>query len=233
MNKNSSRSHTIFRMVVESRSRDANPDDAQVGEALVKCCKSNNGADGSCGSSQMFTPLPIGPCMSLDECLSVRAAVPAMHAGRPVNYAASLLMDVIPCHPLPLPPLSPCRTLVRFACLPSPWWTWQAASALPRLVPRASAPRRVRPSTRACSRWALSSTSCRRVYKRRVSGPALAGQRGLSWQRWSRAGRGGVGPVQCRCPPAGVGGLASLFCLAASCGHSLPMCPCRRTHPVP
>lgn len=31
MNKNSSRSHTIFRMVVESRSRDANPDDAQVG----------------------------------------------------------------------------------------------------------------------------------------------------------------------------------------------------------
>jgi hypothetical protein len=30
MNKNSSRSHTIFRMVVESRSRDANPDDAQV-----------------------------------------------------------------------------------------------------------------------------------------------------------------------------------------------------------
>lgn len=35
MNKNSSRSHTIFRMVVESRSRDANPDDAQVGR---RCC---------------------------------------------------------------------------------------------------------------------------------------------------------------------------------------------------
>ena len=30
MNKNSSRSHTVFRMVVESRSRDTNPDDAQV-----------------------------------------------------------------------------------------------------------------------------------------------------------------------------------------------------------
>ena len=30
MNKNSSRSHTVFRMVVESRSRDINPDDAQV-----------------------------------------------------------------------------------------------------------------------------------------------------------------------------------------------------------
>jgi hypothetical protein len=36
MNKNSSRSHTVFRMVVESRSRDCNPDDAQVRALVTK-----------------------------------------------------------------------------------------------------------------------------------------------------------------------------------------------------
>lgn len=48
MNKNSSRSHTIFRMVVESRSRDANPDDAQVRQLISATAADSMGASRHC-----------------------------------------------------------------------------------------------------------------------------------------------------------------------------------------
>jgi len=70
MNKNSSRSHTIFRMVVESRSRDANPDDAQVGRRSRGvgrgggCCCATPLAPGMRHAAANLGPVPGQPMPS-------------------------------------------------------------------------------------------------------------------------------------------------------------------------
>ena len=164
MNKSSSRSHTVFRMVVESRSRDANPDDAQVcggweGGAgyCMRCgsgesvCVHNMGAGSagvlmvvvclcaSCGCRQKVggkywcsdgrcPPDWRHPCPTLHPSLAcpTRATTPSAATRLPT--------------PAPPPPTLPAaRTLAPSACLPSPWWTWPARSALPRRGRRGSA----------------------------------------------------------------------------------------------
>ena len=92
MNKNSSRSHTVFRMVVESRSRDTNPDDAQV------CGGGGGRGEGQRGAGARLWRRA-WRCV-----LSICINPPHLLACPPCSAH------------LPSPPARPRRTLVRSAC---------------------------------------------------------------------------------------------------------------------